>query len=225
MKKPSKTEVRPRASSARKVAVDTPAPKAAASAKEPQLRVRRIHRRDLNRVWEFLKDTFREVNRETVEYQRPRLKRHFLDVYEDEAVEQLLFELVEGRHSEIVGYTECAFAIAGADNWMNQAYFDKREMRPLFVDELAVHPVHQNRGIGSFLLQQLEHLARVRGCTHLVLEVAENNEKALGYYRSRNFHKLDAAIFLAKKVATEADLLPPRTLRLRRVESRGARKQ
>ncbi|HVO35873.1 MAG TPA: N-acetyltransferase [Gemmatimonadales bacterium] len=182
-----------------------------------QLRVRRIHRRDLNRVWEFLKRTFRDVNRETVEYQRPRLKRHFLEVYEDESVEQLLFELVGGQSPEIVGYAECAFGIAGADNWMNEAYFEKREMRPLFVDELAVHPSYQGRGIGSFILEQLEHLARVRGCTHLVLEVAENNEQALRFYRSRSFYRLDAAVFMAKKVAGEAELLPPRRVRRARV--------
>jgi len=192
--------------------------------KEPQLRVRRIHRRDLNRVWEFLKATFRDVNRETVEYQRPRLKRRFLEVYEDEAEEQLLFEMVQGRQAEIVGYVECAFEIAGADNWMNAAYFEKRGMRPLFVDELAVHPTHHNRGIGSFILEQLEHMARIRGCTHLVLEVAENNEKALRYYRSRMFHKLDAAIFLAKKVVSDEELLPARTLLQRRAAPAGPKR-
>ena len=45
------------------------------------VKVRRLHRRDLNRVWEFLKRVFRDVNRETVEYQRPRTKHRFLDVY------------------------------------------------------------------------------------------------------------------------------------------------
>src|SRR6478609_2469798 len=49
----------------------------AAPEEEPVLRVRRIHRRDLNRVWEFLKLVFRDVNRETVEYQRPRSKKRF----------------------------------------------------------------------------------------------------------------------------------------------------
>jgi ribosomal protein S18 acetylase RimI-like enzyme len=121
--------------------------------------------------------------------------------------------MVRGDTVEIVGYAECAFEIAGNDNWMNEAYFEKREMRPLFVDELAVHPDFQGMGIGSFVLEQLEHLARVRGCTHLVLEVAENNDKALRFYRSRSFFKLDAAIFLAKKVPSEAELLPPRKLR------------
>jgi ribosomal protein S18 acetylase RimI-like enzyme len=180
---------------------------------EPVVRVRRIHRRDLNRVWEFLKLVFREVNRETVEYQRPRSKKRFLEVYEEEGVEQLLFEAASGAKTEIVGYAECAFEITGSDNWMNERYFAKHDMRPLFVEELAVHPGYQGRGIGGFLLEQLEHLARVRGCTHLVLEVAENNMHALTFYRARSFYKLDAAIFLAKKVAAEEELLPPRKLK------------
>jgi ribosomal protein S18 acetylase RimI-like enzyme len=180
---------------------------------EPFLRVRRIHRRDLNRTWEFLKLVFREVNRETVEYQRPRSKKRFLEVYEEEGVEQLLFEVHEGHKQEIVGYAECAFEITGTDNWMNERYFAKHDMRPLFVEELAVHPGFQGRGIGSFLLEQLEHLARLRGCTHLVLEVAENNENALNFYKARSFFRLDAAIFLAKKVIVQDELLPPRRLK------------
>jgi ribosomal protein S18 acetylase RimI-like enzyme len=189
---------------------------------EPVVRVRRIHRRDLNRVWEFLKLVFRQVNKETVEYQRPRSKKRFLEVYEEEGVEQLLFEVAEGKKTEIVGYAECAFEITGTDNWMNERYFAKHDMRPLFVEELAVHPGYQGRGIGGFLLEQLEHLARVRGCTHLVLEVAENNEHALTFYRTRAFYKLDAAIFLAKKVAAEEELLPPR--KLKRSRNNGAAK-
>jgi ribosomal protein S18 acetylase RimI-like enzyme len=180
---------------------------------EPVLRVRRIHRRDLNRVWEFLKLVFRDVNRETVEYQRPRSKRRFVEVYEEEGIEQLLFEVHGEEKSEIVGYAECAFEITGSDNWMNERYFAKHDMRPLFVEELAVHTGYQGRGIGGFLLEQLEHLARVRGCTHLVLEVAENNERALNFYKTRSFYRLDAAIFLAKKVTAEDELLPPRALK------------
>jgi ribosomal protein S18 acetylase RimI-like enzyme len=190
-----------------------PAPSSRKNDDDPVVRVRRIHRRDLNRVWEFLKLVFREVNRETVEYQRPRSKKRFLEVYEEEGVEQLLFEAKSGTKAEIVGYAECAFEITGSDNWMNERYFAKHDMRPLFVEELAVHPGYQGRGIGGFLLEQLEHLARVRGCTHLVLEVAENNMHALTFYRARSFYKLDAAIFLAKKVAAEEELLPPRKLK------------
>ncbi len=177
---------------------------------QPLVKVRRVHRRDLNRVWEFLKLTFRDVNRETVEYQRPRTKQRFLETYEEDGIEQIVFE-VQGS-AEIVGYAECAFEPAGSDSWINVRYFEKRDMRPLFLEELAVHPRFQGTGVGSFVLEQVEHLARVRGCTHLVLEVAENNDNALKFYKRRSFYKLDAAIFLAKKVIAEDELLPPRRM-------------
>jgi ribosomal protein S18 acetylase RimI-like enzyme len=159
-------------------------------------------------VWDFIKLVFRAVNTQTLEFQRPRSKQRFMEVYDDEGVEQLLFEI----DGEIVGYAECAYEVTGSDNWVNMRFFDKRDMRPLFVEELAVHPDSQGRGVGSFMIEQLQHLARVRGCTHLVLEVAENNRSALTWYRKRSFYKLDAAIFLAQKVETEPELLPPRPL-------------
>jgi ribosomal protein S18 acetylase RimI-like enzyme len=174
-----------------------------------EVKVRRIHRRDLNRTWEFLKRVFRDVNRETVEYQRPRSKARFVDIYAEEGVEQLLFELGD----RIVGYAECTFETGGDDSWINPRYFDNRGMRPMFVEELAVHEDLQGQGVGGFMMEQLQHLARLRGCTHLVLEVAENNKDALRWYRKRNFFKLDAAIFLAQKVATPPELLPPRRLK------------
>lgn len=182
-----------------------------------EIRVRRMHRRDLNRVWEFLKLVFRDVNRETIEYQRPRSKQRFVEIYDDEGIEQLVFEI----GSEIVGYAECAYEVSGSDNWINPRFFEARDMRPLFVEELASHPDYQGRGVGSFMLEQLQHLARVRGCTHLVLEVAENNENALRFYRRRAFYKLDASIFLAQKVESEPELLPPRALPPRPPEEEG----
>jgi hypothetical protein len=75
-----------------------------------------------------------------------------------------------------------------------------------------VHPKMQGRGVGGFMLEQLQHLARARGCTHLVLEVAENNRAALTFYKRRSFQRLDAAIFMAQKIALEPELLPPRVL-------------
>jgi ribosomal protein S18 acetylase RimI-like enzyme len=189
------------------------AQKAKVEADGPLISVKRIHRRDLNRVWEFLKLVFRDVNRETVEYQRPRSKKRFLEVYEEEGVEQLLFVTTHDGAEIVLGYAECAVEITGSDNWINQRYFSKRDMRPLYVEELAVHPEYQGRGIGGFMMEQIEHLARLRGCTHLVLVVAENNESALKFYRARSFYRLDAAIFLAKRVETEAELLPARKLK------------
>jgi ribosomal protein S18 acetylase RimI-like enzyme len=174
----------------------------------PLIQVRHMNRRDINRVWEFIKLSFREVNVETVEYQRPRSKHRFEEVFEEEGIEQLLFE-VDG---DIVAYAECSYEVTGSDNWINPRYFEKREMRPLFVDELAVHPAWHGRGVGSFVLEQLHHLARVHGLNHIVLEVAENNENAFNWYKKRRFKKLDAAIFMACEVEIEPELLPPREL-------------
>jgi ribosomal protein S18 acetylase RimI-like enzyme len=186
-----------------------------ASPDAPVIRVRRMHRRDLKRVWEFLKLVFRDVNRETVEYQRPRTRSQFEEVYEEEGVEQLVFDVGSKRKAQLAAYAECAFEVQ-SDSWVNSRYFDNRDMRPMFVEELAVHPNYQGQGVGSFVLEQLEHLARVRGCTHLVLEVAENNEAALKFYRLRHFMKLDAMIFMAKKITAEDELLPPRRIRKKR---------
>jgi ribosomal protein S18 acetylase RimI-like enzyme len=210
--RPRRTRARaakaPAAEPAGPAALEVADDETAAPGSEHEIRVRRMHRRDANRVWEFLKLVFRAVNKQTVEYQRPRSKQRFLEQYDDEGIEQLLFEI----GGKIVGYAECAFEVTGSDNWINPRYFDNRDMRPMFVEEVASHPDYHGRGIGSFILEQLQHLARVRGCTHLVLEVAENNRNALAFYRKRNFFKLDAAIFLAKKVPTEPELLPPRPL-------------
>ena len=196
-------------------ALKTAASKSAAADKSkkkkdpgPVMNVRHMTRRDINNVWEFLKVSFRDVNAETVEYQRPRAKHRFEEIYEEEGIEQLIFE-VDG---DIVAYAECSYEVTGSDNWINPRYFEKRDMKPLFVDELAVHPSWNGKGVGLFVLEQLHHLARVHGLNHLVLEVAENNESALEWYKKRTFKKLDAAIFMAAPVDTEPELLPPREL-------------
>ena len=204
------------ASMARARSTAAKAAKAPATAKKkkgkeeprPLINVRHMARKDIGDVWEFLKISFRDVNAETVEYQRPRSRQRFEEIFEEEGIEQLVFEV----ESDIVAYAECSYEVSGADNWINPRYFEKREMNPLFVDELAVHPEWHGKGVGSFVLEQLHHLARVHGLNHIVLEVAENNERALGWYKKRQFRKLDAAIFMACPVAIEPELLPPREL-------------
>ena len=132
----------------------------------PMITVRHMARRDINRVWDFLKLSFREVNTETVEFQRPRSKHRFEEIYEEEGTDQLVFEIED----EIVAYAECSYEVVGSDNWINPRYFEKRDMRPLFVDELAVHPEYNGRGVGTFVLEQLHHIARVHGLNALVLQ-------------------------------------------------------
>src|SRR6185503_9657023 len=131
------------------------APRRARAAKkkpqQPLITVRHMQRRDIGRAWDFLKISFREVNAETVEFQRPRSKHRFGEIFDEEGVDQLLFEIGD----DIVAYAECSYEVSGSDNWINPRYFEKRDMRPLFVDELAVHPNWNGKGVGSFVLEQL----------------------------------------------------------------------
>ncbi len=175
----------------------------------PVIRVRRIHRRDLNAAWEFLKLSFRDVNRATVEYQRPRTKQRFLETYEEEGVEQLLFT----ADRVIVAYAECTFEILGKDTWVNPAYFPSVATcaRSMWRSWRCT-PNGAGAAWGRSCSSSSSTWRGFAASTHLVLEVAENNENALGWYRKRGFRKLDAAIFLAQSVSTEEELLPPREL-------------
>ena len=176
---------------------------------QPLINVRHMTRRDINRVWDFLKVSFRDVNAETVEYQRPRSQASLRGGLRRGGHRAAACSRSTARSSRT---PSAATRSPARDNWINPRYFEKRDMQPLFVDELAVHPEMHGRGVGSFVLEQLHHLARVHGLNHLVLEVAENNERALDWYKKRSFKKLDAAIFMACPVEIEPELLPPREL-------------
>ncbi len=60
--------------------------------------------------------------------------------------------------------------------------------KPLLnIHDLAVEPEHRGRGVGKALLQAVERAALALGCCKLTLEVLENNQWAMGTYRSFGF--------------------------------------
>ena len=107
-------------------------------------------------------------------------------------------ELLELRHTEALVANEHLHELLFA------AVLDERVVGAL--DRAVLVGAAQAR-------EQIDHAARLRGCTHVVLEVAENNEEALRFYKKRNFQKLDAAIFLSRKLETGGELLGPRKLK------------
>ena len=73
---------------------------------QPVITVRHMARRDIGRVWDFLKISFRDVNAETVEYQRPRSKLRFEEIYE---------ELIRAKTGSLIGAaTEIGAGMNGA---------------------------------------------------------------------------------------------------------------
>ena len=62
----------------------------------------------------------------------------------------------------------------------------------LVIDELqitfiAVHPMHQRKGLGRFLLSDLIKRSELLQTNHIHLEVKENNEPAKAFYKSMGF--------------------------------------
>jgi len=59
-----------------------------------------------------------------------------------------------------------------------------------FVDDLAVFPAYQRRGIASSLLAQAEVNAILRGCGQVHLEVRQSNALARRLYEVRGYHQV-----------------------------------
>ncbi|WP_269613375.1 ribosomal protein S18-alanine N-acetyltransferase [Prochlorococcus marinus] len=62
----------------------------------------------------------------------------------------------------------------------------------LVIDELqitflAVHPRHQRKGLGRFLLSELIKRSKSLQTNHMYLEVKNNNEPAIAFYKSMGF--------------------------------------
>jgi ribosomal protein S18 acetylase RimI-like enzyme len=73
----------------------------------------------------------------------------------------------------------------------------------LYIDQIAVDPVRQGSGVGSWLLQRIEEVARSTGARGLSLETPEMMERLVRLYRRHGFeivrrgppdHGLDAHI-------------------------------
>jgi ribosomal protein S18 acetylase RimI-like enzyme len=64
---------------------------------------------------------------------------------------------------------------------------DERPPASFYVNTLAVYPADRNYGLGAVLLDAAERKARKARCSCLLLEVAEENEAALRFYRRHGF--------------------------------------
>ena len=57
----------------------------------------------------------------------------------------------------------------------------------LHITFIAVHPMHQRKGLGRFLLTDLIKLSNSLQTNHIHLEVNKNNEPAKAFYKSMGF--------------------------------------
>ena len=60
----------------------------------------------------------------------------------------------------------------------------------LHITLIAVHPIHQRKGLGKFLLSNLIKRSRSLRTNQIHLEVRETNEPAKAFYKSMGFKKI-----------------------------------
>ena len=57
----------------------------------------------------------------------------------------------------------------------------------LYITYIAVHPIHQRKGLGKFLLTDLINRSTSLKINNIHLEVKDNNESAKAFYKSMGF--------------------------------------
>ena len=57
----------------------------------------------------------------------------------------------------------------------------------LYLTSMAVHPIHQRKGLGRYLLADLIKRSRSLRTNHIYLEVKDSNEQAKAFYKSMGF--------------------------------------
>ena len=61
----------------------------------------------------------------------------------------------------------------------------------VILDDLYVAPEARGRGIGRFVMNKIEAVARERKAVQIFLEVEKTNERAYGFYERRGWKKRD----------------------------------
>ena len=71
-----------------------------------------------------------------------------------------------------------------------------------WINYLAVHPDHQERGIGRRMMAEAEIALRDAGCPKINLQVRETNDGVLEFYRRIGFSR-DAVVSLGKRLVSD----------------------
>lgn len=63
------------------------------------------------------------------------------------------------------------------------------------VYHLAVAEAHQEQGVGSALMEELENRLRAKGCIKYYLLVTKDNEAAIRFYEARGWQRMELFIY------------------------------
>ena len=71
-----------------------------------------------------------------------------------------------------------------------------------WVNYLAVHPDHQNSGIGRLIMEEAEKLLRDKGCPKINLQVRSANTNVTEFYKQIGY-KIDDVVSLGKRLVPD----------------------
>ena len=74
------------------------------------------------------------------------------------------------------------------------SYFLTATAGEMKIDKLYVHPRYQRRGYGGMMIAHIRDVARLRGCSRLVLAVNKHNQSAIAAYLKHGFHIAEAVV-------------------------------
>ena len=78
------------------------------------------------------------------------------------------------------------YVVVDGDDIVGVATTERRD-GGIYIDRLGVDPARQGTGLGSFMLERLEEIARANGLRGLSLETAEMAEGNIRLYRRHGF--------------------------------------
>jgi ribosomal protein S18 acetylase RimI-like enzyme len=64
---------------------------------------------------------------------------------------------------------------------------------------LAVDAAFRQQGVGSLLMDEVEHRLKAKGCLKCYLMVTVENENAMRFYEARNWERMDTAYTYSKE--------------------------
>jgi ribosomal protein S18 acetylase RimI-like enzyme len=65
---------------------------------------------------------------------------------------------------------------------------------------LAVEAASRQHGVGSLLMDEVEHRLKAKGCLKCYLMVADDNENAMRFYEARNWERMDTIYTYTKEL-------------------------
>lgn len=120
----------------------------------------------------------------------------------------VLAELPNARGAdEVVG----TFRLSWRKPWaLDKAYFTPVE-RPLYLTDMAVHPLHQRRGVGRALLVHAEEMARAFPADAVWLDAYDAEAGAGDFYARCGFHERGRKLYREAPLVYFEHLIEPLT--------------